>query len=105
MKSPENKTLTFVFQSIPVPHAEDFWSVSVTVPPCSVAETMLTIRAVDGKSNPVKSGSFEFMGAKVPISDGDGYLTFADFIRGVHEPSVWMFRPGRPPVPGGLTFR
>ena len=66
---------------------------------------MLTIRAVDGKSNPVKSGSFEFMGAKVPISDGDGSLTFADFIRGVHEPGVWMFRPGRPPVPGGLTFR
>ena len=66
---------------------------------------MLTLRAVDGMSNPVKSGSFEFMGTKVAIADGDGSLPFADFIRGVHEPGVWMFRPGQPPVPGGLTFR
>lgn len=105
MKSPDNKTLTFVFQSIPVPHAEEFWSVSVIVPAGATAKTDLALRAVDGTSSPIKSGSFEFMGAKVKISNGDGSLPFEDFVKGVHEPGVWMLRPGHPPVPGGLTFR
>ncbi len=104
MRSPEGKTLVFSYRSIPAPRPEDCWSASVTVPPGAGGDSALRIRALDGAGEPIASGAFELMGAKVPISGGDGSMTLADFVGGVHEKGVWMFRPGRPPLPGGLTF-
>ncbi len=104
MKSPENKTLSFLFRAIPVQHVPDFWEVRATVHPGSVADTPMTFAATDGTNQPVKSGTFEFMGARVKIVDGKGELPFGEFVKGIHETGVWMMRPGHPPVPGGLTF-
>ena len=104
MKSPENKTISFLFRAIPVLHVPDFWEVRVTLHPNSTAATPLTLAATDGNVQPVKSGVFEFMGAKVMIRNGKGELPFGDFVKGIHEKAVWMTRPGHPPVPGGLTF-
>lgn len=104
MKSPENKTISFLFRAIPVLNVPDFWEVRVTLHPNSTAETAMTLSATGGDAMPVKKGTFEFMGARVKIVNGKGTLPFGDFVKGIHSTAVWMFRPGHPPVPGGLTF-
>lgn len=104
MKSPENKTLPFVFWSVPGTRAPDVWTVRVTIPPGSTAETPLILSAMGENAEPIAKGSFEFMGARVKITNGKGQLSFGDFVKGIHETGVWMTRPGHPPVPGALTF-
>ena len=104
MRSPENKTLSFLFLSVPGAHTPDFWSVRVTVPAGSTAETPLSIAATDAGAGPIAKGCFEFMGSRVKIVNGKGRLPFGDFVKGIHETGVWMMRPGHPPVPGALTF-
>ncbi len=104
MKSPENKTLPFVFWSVPGTRAPDVWTVRVTIPPGSTVETPLILSATGGNAEPIAKGSFEFMGARVKITDGKGQLPFGDFVKGIHETGVWMTRPDHPPVPGALTF-
>ena len=104
MKSPENKTLSFLFWSVPGTHGPDLWSVRVTVPPGSTTETPLDFAAAGEDDVPIAKGSFEFMGARVKIVNGKGKLPFGDFVKGIHETGVWMMRPGHPPVPGALTF-
>ena len=104
MKSPANKTLSFLFRAIPVQHVPDFWEVRVTVHPGSSAKTPMTLSATGGSAQPIKEGTFEFMGKKVKIVNGKGEIALGDFVKGIHETAVWMMRPGHPPVPGGLTF-
>ena len=104
MKSPESKTLSLLFWSVPGTHASDIWTVRVTIPPASVAETPLALTATGENAEPIAKGSFEFMGARVKITNGKGRLPFGDFVKGIHETGVWMMRPGHPPVPGALTF-
>lgn len=103
MKSPD-KELIMTFQSIPAAKEEDGWKVRLSFPASATASTKLTLSAVDGAGAPVAEGEFRFMGATVRISGGSGTLLYADFIKGIHEPQVWMIRPGCVPLPGGLTF-
>ena len=104
MKSPESKTLSFLFRAIPVQNVADFWEVRITVHPGSTAKTPITFSATGGDAAPVKAGTFEIMGARVKIVDGKGSLPYEAFVKGIHERAVWMMRPGHPPVPGALTF-
>ena len=104
MKSPENKTLSLLFWSVPGTHASDIWTVRVTIPPASTAETPLMVAATGENEEPIAKGSFELMGARVKIANGKGELAFGEFVKGIHETGVWMLRPGHPPVPGALTF-
>ena len=82
----------------------DSWVVHLHFPPNSGPDDELPIEAIDGNGVPIASAQFEFMGRKCPIKDGNGAIRYADFIAGIHEPAIWMYRPGREPVPGGLTF-
>ena len=88
MKSPENKTITFLFWSVPGTHADHLWKVRVTVPPSATAETPLVLAAEGENSVPIAKGSFEFMGARVKIVNGKGSLAFGDFMKGIHESGV-----------------
>ena len=81
----------------------DSWVVHLHFPPNSGPSDELPIEAIDGTGAPI-TGEFEFMGRKCPIKDGNGAILYADFIAGIHNPAIWMYRPGREPVPGGLTF-
>lgn len=103
MKSPD-KTLFFFFRSIPKELNEDIWIVKVVLPPNSDADSRMLVEAVDGNETPIDSATFEFVGCRVCISGGKGSLAYGDFVGGMANPAVWMFRPGREPVPGGLTF-
>ena len=38
------------------------------------------------------------------VRAGKGRLRCGDFVRGKHEPGIWLHRKGQPPVPGALTF-
>ena len=104
MKSPENKTLSFIFRAIPVKNVPDFWEVRVTIHPGSTADTPITFMATDGTNQPIAKGTFEFMGSRIKIVNGKGAIPYGDFVEGIHEKSVWMMRPDHPPVPGALTF-
>ena len=104
MTSPEGKTLSFLFMSVPGTRDQHRWSVRATMPPGSTAETPLAIVATGEDDVPIAKGTFEFMGTRVRIAEGKGSLTFGEFVNGIHETGVWMMRPGHPPVPGALTF-
>ena len=103
MKSPD-KTLFFFYRSIPKDLNEDIWIVRVTLPPNSTGDSLMIVEATDGNEKPLESATFEFMGRRVRISSGKGAVPYGDFVKGMSEKSVWMFRPDRAPVPGGLTF-
>ena len=105
MISPENKTLSFLFVSVPGTRAPNDWSVRMTIHPGSTEKSLLDVVATSGKVPvPIAKGSFEIMGAKVKIVRGKGTLSLGDYMKGIHETGVWMMRPGHPPVPGALTF-
>ena len=76
----------------------------IVLPPNATADTPMSVEATDGNEKPLESATFEFVGCKVRISGGKGTLLYGDFVKGMGETAVWMFRPGRTPVPGGLTF-
>ena len=92
MKSPD-KTLFFFYRSIPKELNEDIWIVRITLPPNA-----------DGNEVPLDEATFELSGKRISISGGQGTLPYGDFVKGMGETAVWMFRPGRTPIPGGLTF-
>jgi len=104
MRTPADKTITFTFGSHPMKDPKQRWSARVTFPAGADEATALPIALVDGDENPVADGMFEFAGQNVVIKDGQGSISYADFIRGKHETSLWLHRRGMPPVPGGLTF-
>ena len=103
MKSPD-KTLFFFFRSIPMSLNEDMWIVKITLPPNAGENTPMFVSATDGNEVPLDSAVFELMGCRADITDGHGTLPYGDFVKGMGETAVWMHRPGRESVPGGLTF-
>jgi hypothetical protein len=103
MKSPDKK-LFFFYRSIPKELNEDMWIVRITLPPNAVADTLMSVSATDGNEVPLDSATFELSGKRIAISEGKGTLPYGDFVNGMNETAVWMFRSERTPVPGGLTF-
>lgn len=104
MKVPEGKTLSFTFASHPVESARLRWKAKLTFPGGAGADAVLPIRVVDGEENPVAAGRLELAGKTLVVADGASSISYADFIRGKHEPALWLHRDGEKPVPGLLTF-
>lgn len=104
MKTPADKSIAFTFASHPTKNPVERWKAVLSFPPGAESETELHVSIVDGIGNPVREGVFEFVGQKLHIRDGEVRLSYADFIRGKHEVALWVYRPGMPPIPGGLTF-
>ena len=80
------------------------WKASVTFEPGSDDDSFASIRIVDGEGEPVAAARFEVAGRMTEIRDGQGAICCGDFVKGKHEPSLWLHREGLEPVPGGLTF-
>lgn len=80
------------------------WRALVVFPAGSTDETPAEITINDGEGAPIPSGQFEFAGQKTPIEAGKGKLLCGDFVKGKHEPAIWLYRKGKAPVPGALTF-
>ena len=80
------------------------WKALVVFAAGSTDETPAEITINDGEGAPIPSGQFEFAGTKTPIKAGRGKLLCGDFVKGKHEPTIWLYRKGMVPVPGALTF-
>ena len=80
------------------------WKALVVFPAGSTDETPAEITINDGEGAPIPSGQFEFAGQKTPIKDGKGAIRCGDFVKGKHEPAIWLHRKGVWPIPGALTF-
>ena len=80
------------------------WKAQLVFVAGSTDETPAEIAMVDGEGTPIKAATFEFAGAKTPIRDGKGAIRCGDFVKGKHEPAIWLYRKGMVPVPGALTF-
>lgn len=104
MKAPADRTVAFTFVSHPVRDVNMRWAATLTFPPGAGPDDALPVHAENGAGAPLADAVFEFAGAAVKISDGDGTLKYRDFIAGKHEKAIWMRRPGADPVPGSLTF-
>ena len=103
MQTPD-RSFRMEFRSIPTPDATDTWMVHVHFPANVGGDAELPIDAVGLHDVPIEKGVFEFMGCKCPIESGRGAIRYADFVAGIHEKAVWMYRPNRMTIPGGLTF-
>ena len=104
MKTPDDKQIAFTFCSHPTKRPEMRWTAKLVFPPGSTAETVLPLSLADGRGEPVPDGVFEFAGQRLAVRDGMASIAYADFVRGKHAVALWLHRPGRPPIPGGLTF-
>lgn len=104
MKTPDDKTIIFTYMSHPLRDAELRWVARLTFPPGAEAETPLPLLVENGCGEPVAHGIFEFAGLRLTVIDGRATLTYAEFIAGKHATAIWLHRPDRMPVPGGLTF-
>ena len=104
MNTPADKTIAFTFGSHPTRDLALRWTAKLVFPPGADAETVLPLSLVDGHGEPVPDGVFAFAGQNLAVRDGAAAIAYADFIRGKHAVALWLHRPGRPPIPGGLTF-
>ena len=105
MKSPEGKTITFTFMSQPTADPKGCWTARLTFPGGSGETSILPIEIVQGDGTPVPDAVFEFAGRKLAVKDGHARISYADFVAGKHESSLWLHRKDVPrPMPGGLTF-
>ncbi len=104
MQVPKNKTITFTFMSPPNKNSRLKWAVMLTFHAGSEAGAMLSIKAVDGNEELIKSAEFHLAGKCIEIKDGKGELSYSDFIQGRHETALWLCLPTGESIPGGLTF-
>ena len=103
MKTPPDKTVTFVYASHPTKDVSWRWEAKLTFPAGADEKTLLPLEIVNGEGTPV-TGTFEFSGRQIPVKYGRGTLRYADFIAGKHATAVWLHRKGIVPIPGILTF-
>lgn len=104
MKIPEGKTIIFTLVSHPAKDKTLRWSANVVFPGGSGPDAVLPVTVEDGFGNPVTAAVLEFAGHDIAIRYGSGELKYADFVKGKHEPAIWLKRRGVNPVPGSLTF-
>ena len=104
MKTPADKRITLTLYSHPTKDLKMRWKSQVVFEPGSGDETPASVTMADGEGTPIAEATFEFAGCRIAIRDGRGEMKCGDFVKGKHEPAIWLYRPGMVPVPGALTF-
>lgn len=104
MKTPPDKKIAFTFMSPPANDRRECWQAVVEFPAGSSADSVLPIRVLDGDGAPVKEGTMVFAGCRLKVVDGATSIVYADFVRGKHDPALWLRRKGLPDKPAYLTF-
>ena len=104
MKTPADKTITLTFYSHPMKDLKMRWKAQLVFAAGSTDETPAEITINDGEGAPIEAATFEFAGVTTPIKAGQGAIRCGDFVKGKHEPAIWLHRKGAAPVPGALTF-
>lgn len=104
MKTPDGKNVRIVFASHQMKNTLERWWASVSFPAGTCGDGQLPVSATDWENRPLDKAVFECFGICIPIKNGKGSVSCADFIKGKHATAVWMHRDGMKPVPGSLTF-
>lgn len=104
MKVPEGKTITLTVVSHQLKDTKMRWAANIVFPGGAEEGDDLPVTVENGDCEKVADGVFEFAGQAIKITNGEGSLAYADFIKGKHETAIWLKRPGMDPVPGSLTF-
>ena len=104
MKTPVDKKITLTIYSHPMKDLKRRWKALVVFAPGSTDASPAAVTMVDGEGTPVEKATFEFAGCQISITDGAGTVRCGDFVKGKHEPAIWVYRDGYAPVPGALTF-
>lgn len=104
MKTPADKSISFLFVSLPVKDVSNRWTARVTFPPASTDSTVIQVEVLDGEEKIVDKALLELFGLKLKVQNGFASLSCAQFIEGLRAERIWLHREGRESVPGGLTF-
>ena len=104
MKTPADKTITFTLYSHPMKDLKMRWKALLVFAAGSTDDSTAALTIADGEGSPIPEGTFEFAGCRTVVRDGKGALRCGDFVRGKHEPGIWLYRPDQAPVPGAVTF-
>ena len=104
MNTPADKRITFTFMSPPALDRGECWQAKLEFPPGAGAETMLPLRVWDGNDVPVEDGVVIIAGTRLRVKGGETALRYSDFVKGKHDPEVWLRREGLPDKPAYLTF-
>ena len=104
MKTPPDKKIALTLYSHPMKDLKMRWKALLTFEPGSTDDSFATLEIADGEGTPVANGVFEFAGCSTKIAAGVGRLRCGDFVKGKHEPAIWLHRKAMAPVPGALTF-
>ena len=104
MKTPEDKRITLTLYSHPMKDLKARWKAFVEFEPGSTDDSSASVTMADGEGAPIASATFEFAGCRIAIKDGRGAMRCVDFVKGKHEPAIWLYRKGMAPVPGAVTF-
>ena len=104
MKTPEDKCITLTLYSHPMKDMKMRWKALVVFEPASTDDSSASVTMADGEGTPIASATFEFAGCRIAVRDGRGSMRCGDFVKGKHEPAIWLHRKGMVPIPGALTF-
>ena len=104
MKTPDDKRIIFTYHSLPSKNAALRWKARLVFEPGSTDEDVAEMEVFDGDGNKVASGILEFAGQRLKVKDGKTSISCGDFVKGKHEPSIWLHRAGHPSSPGVVTF-
>jgi len=104
VKTPADKQITFALYSHPMKDLKMRWKALLVFAPGSTDDSSAELTIADGEGTSIPAAEFEFAGTRVAVKDGKGALRCGDFAKGKHETAIWLYREGRAPVPGALTF-
>ena len=104
MKTPDDKRIILTYHSLPSKNAAFRWKAQLTFEPGSTDDDVAGMEVFDGDGSYVAACVLELAGIRLKVRDGKTSIRCGDFVKGKHDPSVWLHRKGRPSSPGVVTF-
>ena len=104
MKTPDDKRIILTYHSLPSKNAALRWKARLVFEPGSTDEDVAEMEVFDGAGGSVEYGILEFAGQRLEVKGGRTSITCGDFVKGKHEPAIWLHRKEHPSSPGVVTF-
>ena len=100
-KDGDDEPLTLVFLSIET--GAEFWIARLVLPPSPVASAMLPLE-VKREGGEEAKGVFHLCGKAVPLKEGRGEISYADFVKGLADRAVRLETQEGVSLPGTLVL-
>lgn len=99
-----DEEVRFYYASLIGTDEDKVWFVELTVPARATVGTKLTIQVGDRVRHPILSGTIEIAGKTLPFTEGRAEIAYEDFLSGIRESRIAVYREGAAAVPGRLLF-